>query len=101
MDYAYSILMFCFSAGILLYALLVFIFGYEVIPRGYAVKPRDKKLYSRGVSRILLLVAASPALSGITALFGDIEIMWLPALAVLLVSFVVLMIIGVRLMPKQ
>ncbi len=85
MEYGFSILMFCFSGGILLYAGMIALFGVELIPRYWMVKMTDKKAYARRFARILGVTALAPALSGVVALIVGIEeAPLLPLLALLL-----------------
>lgn len=67
----FSILMFCFSGALLLYAVLLYTTrDYKLIPRGYASKTDDKKAYARQVAEIVALVAVAPAHCGYVALFS-------------------------------
>ena len=95
----YSILMFCLSAGILLYALLVRFGGYSFIPRNWYSKPKDKKAYATRFSKILALVSIAPAVSGVVGLIGEAA---LPAALIILIAGVVfLIIIGVKFLWKE
>lgn len=65
----FSILMFCFSGALLLYAaLLALTKDYGLIPRGYAVKPKDSRAYAAAFARMIALVALAPLGGGIYAL---------------------------------
>ena len=70
MEYAYSVLMFVFAALLLLYAALVGRGGFDMIPRGYAASVDDKKAYAKNFAKVLGIVAAAPAVSGLIALVG-------------------------------
>ncbi len=100
MEYGYSILMFAFSGSVLLYAGLIAMGNYDLIRRLRAAKVRDKKEYAKRFARVLALVSLSPFLSGIVGLLGDTDRMILPAGAVLVVSFIILLAIGTRIMKK-
>lgn len=64
----FSILMFCFSGGLLLYAALLAITkDANMIARHYAVDMKDKKAYAVKFAKIIALVAVAPAYSGIVA----------------------------------
>ena len=67
----FSILMFCFSGALFLYAVLLYTTkDYKLIPRGYASKMGDKKAYARQVAEVIALVAVAPAHCGYVALFS-------------------------------
>ncbi len=70
MEYAFSVLMFVFAALLLLYAALVGRGGFDMIPRGYAASVDDKKAYAKNFAKMLGIVAAAPAVSGLIALVG-------------------------------
>ena len=64
----FSILMFMFSGGLLLYAALLAITkDYNMIARHYATKVKDGKEYAARFARVIALVAVAPAYSGIIA----------------------------------
>ena len=66
----YSILMFCFSGALLLYAgLLAFTGDCDMIPKKHAAKPKDPRAYARAFARMLAVVALAPMSSGFLALF--------------------------------
>ncbi len=97
----YSILMFLFAGGMLLYAaLLGATKDYKLIMRYWVTKPKDKRAYAAQFAKLIALVACAPALSGIVGLFGDSDgIVWI-ALAVLFAGLVAAIAFGVRLMRK-
>ena len=64
-------------------------------------KITDGELYAKRFALLIALIAMSPLLSGIIALFGKIEIMIIPALIVLVVVFILALIIGIKFMPKE
>ena len=67
----FSILMFCFSGALFLYAVLLYITkDYKLIPRGYVSKTDDKQAYTKQVAEIVALVAVAPAHCGYIALFS-------------------------------
>ncbi len=67
----FSILMFCFSGMLFLYAVLLFVTrDYKLIPRNYAAKAGNKKAYARKMAEIVALVAVAPAHCGYVALFS-------------------------------
>ncbi|MBQ9156740.1 MAG: hypothetical protein IJ137_08165 [Eubacterium sp.] len=92
----YSILMFLFSAGLLLYAILMAVTkDYNILPyrSRVSVKPKDPKAYMTQFSKVTALTAAAPVLSGLTAIwnFGA-------AMVVLIAGFVIAIWIGTRIM---
>ena len=99
MEYGYSIIMFCLSAGILLYALLIRFGGYSFIPRNWYTKPKDKKVYAIQFAKMLAFVAIAPAVSGFIGLAGEGAMT--VALVVLLGGFVALLIIGIKFFWKN
>lgn len=93
MEYAYSILMFCLAGLLLLYAGAVYRSkSDELIMRSYAVKMKDKEKYARQFSKVLALVALSPALSALVGLF----VQGVVPVVVLIVSFILLIRRGAR-----
>ena len=71
MDYALSILMFCFAGMLLLYAgLLALTKDYKLIPRNYAVHMTDKKGYCVGMAKVIALVSLAPLEFGLIGLLG-------------------------------
>ncbi len=98
----YSILMFCFSGALLLYAALIAITkDYKMIPRNWAAKPKDEKEYASRFAKIIALVAAAPLLSGAVALFGDSKWIMIAAVAALIGGIIGASVIAVRLMKDQ
>jgi len=88
----FSILMFCFSGALFLYAVLLYATKDDkLIPRGYAVKPDDKKAYARKVAEIVALVAVAPAHCGYVALFS---MGW--SVAVLIVEMILAIWVGTK-----
>lgn len=73
MRYGFSVLMFCFAGMILIYALMVWHGGFNMIFRHWAVKVNDKKAYARRFAKILAIVAIAPALSGLAGVIVDME----------------------------
>lgn len=96
MEYGYSILMSVFSAAILLYAgLMALTKNYKILPvrATQSVKPKDEKRYMTQLSKVVALVALSPALSALTGLWN-----MMAALVVLIVSAVFFIWLGTKIM---
>ena len=90
----FSILMFCFSGALFLYAVLLYTTkDYRLIPRGYASKPDDKKVYTRQVAEIIALVAVAPAHCGYVAM---VSMGW--SVVVLIVEMVLAIWVGTKIM---
>ncbi len=85
-----------FAGGILFYALLMAITkDYDMLPyrARVSVKPKNPKKYMTQLSKVVALVALSPALSALVGLWNQIV-----AFIVLPVAFVALITIGIRFM---
>lgn len=96
MEYGFSILMFFFSAAILLYAgLMAWTKDYKILPfrARVSVKPKNPKRYMTQFAKVTALVAAAPLLSGLVGLWN-----LLAALIVLIVGFVAFIWIGTKIM---
>ena len=96
MDYAYSVLMGCFSAAILIYAgLMALTKDYKMLPyhSRVSVKPKDPKRYTRQLAKVVALVALAPALSAIVGFWSLTA-----AFIVLIVGAVIFMWLGTKLM---
>lgn len=96
MEYGFSILMFIFSAAILLYAgLMAWTKDYKILPfrARVSVKPKNPKRYMTQFAKVTALVAAAPLLSGLVGLWN-----LLAALIVLIVGFVAFIWIGTKIM---
>lgn len=65
MEHGFSILMLVFGAMILIYAALVGLGGFDLIPRGWSVKVKNKKLYAKQFAKLLMLTALAPILGGL------------------------------------
>ena len=90
----FSILMFCFSGALFLYAVLLYITkDYKLIPRGYVSKTDDKQAYTKQVAEIVALVAVAPAHCGYIALFS---MGW--SVVVLIVEMVLAIWVGTKIM---
>ena len=98
MRYAYSILMFCFAGGILLYAALMAPGNDDLIPRRHAAKMRKPKAYAKRLAKVLALVSLAPLSSGIIGLLVDIERHPLPPVAALIAVFIACVRRGARIM---
>ena len=87
-----AIIMFVFSGAILLYAgVMALSRDINMIPRSHAAKVRDKKAYALKVAKVLAIVAISPALTGVAALFSSVA-----AAIVFIVSLVACIWVGVK-----
>ncbi len=96
MDYAYSVLMGCFSAAILIYAgLMALTKDYKMLPirSRQSVKPKDPKRYMTQLSKVVALVALSPALSSLVGLCNMTV-----AFIVLIATMIIFIVIGTRFM---
>ena len=96
MEHGYSILMSVFSAAILLYAgLMALTKNYKILPvrATQSVKPKDEKRYMTQLSKVVALVALSPALSALAGLWNMTA-----ALVVLIVSAVLFIWLGTKIM---
>ena len=73
MEYGLSVLMFCFSGALLLYAGLLAMEKKRpdlLIPRHYAGKMGNPVKYARRIAKIVVVCAAAPLLTGIVGLFA-------------------------------
>lgn len=98
MEYGFFILMFIFSAAILLYAgLMAWTKDYKILPfrARVSVKPKNPKRYMTQFAKVTALVAAAPLLSGLVGLWN-----LLAALIVLIVGFVAFIWIGTKIMKN-
>jgi hypothetical protein len=100
MEYAYSILMFCFAGAILLYAALMSSGDASMIPRLYAAKAKDKKAYAKRFAKALALASLAPLSSGVAALIVDISRRPFPPVITLVVVFIACMQKGVKMMEE-
>lgn len=100
MENGFSVLMLIFAGALLLYAGLLGLTGdMGLIPRGAAVpKQKNPKAYARRLAKIIALVAAAPAFSGLIGLVTGLQ--WL-ALLELIVGMVACIWAGVVLMKKE
>jgi asparagine N-glycosylation enzyme membrane subunit Stt3 len=57
-----------FGGALMLYALLIRIIGFDMIPRNWAVQATDQNAYAKQFSRVLAILSLSPILSGIAGL---------------------------------
>lgn len=74
MENGFSILMLLFAAALLLYAgLLALKKDYKLLPyrSRVSVKPKDPKAYAVQLAKIIALVAAAPALSGLVGFWNQ------------------------------
>ncbi|MBR3570819.1 MAG: hypothetical protein IKN96_08525 [Oscillibacter sp.] len=99
MEYAYSILMFCFAGAILLYAALV-PGNPGMIRRLYAAKVKDKKAYAKQFAKVLALVSLAPLSSRVAALIVDINRRPLVPVITLAVVFIACMQKGAKMMEE-
>ena len=96
MEYGYSILMGIFAGAILIYAGLMALFkDYKMLPLRVrvSVRPKNEKQYMKQLSKVIALVALSPALSALTGLWNMTA-----AFIVLIVSAVVFIWLGTKIM---
>jgi len=96
MEYGYSILMGFFSAGILLYAMLMALTkNYNILPARarVSVKPKNPRKYMTQLSKVVALVALAPALSALAGLWNMAA-----AIIVLIAGGVVFIWLGTKLM---
>ena len=98
MKYAYSILMFCFAGGLLLYAALMSQGNPDMIRRRYAAKMRNPKAYAKKFAKVLALVSLAPLSSGLAGLLFDINRYPFIPVGALIVVFVLCMRRGIRMM---
>ena len=96
MEYGFSILMFCFSALLLIYAGLIYKGNTGLIRRLWAAKIKDKKAYARRFAKILALTALAPLFSSIVALLVDIEQSPLFVVMTLILGVIAAIWFGVR-----
>lgn len=92
----YAILMACFAVALLLYAgLMAWTKDYKILPlrARTSVKPKNKKVYMTQLAKVMALVALSPALSALTALWNLTA-----AFIVLLAAAVFFIWLGTRIM---
>ena len=92
MNYVYPIIMGCLALGILGYAAVIAIAGTtDLIPRHYAAKVRNKKIYARRFALLLVIVAAAPIISGIVGLFSV-----LAGVIILIIGLAICLYVGAR-----
>lgn len=97
MDSGYSVLMFCFSGAILLYAgLIARTKDTRLIARSWAARMDDKPAYARRFARVLAWTAIAPLLSGLVALCGDAAWVMPAALIVLVFSLILALFLALR-----
>ena len=93
----FSILMFCFSGALILYAgLLALTKDCRLIPRDHTAKPGNKKAYAVNMAKAIALTAVPPAHCAIAALFNG-----LLALTVFVVELVMALWIGATIMREH
>lgn len=96
MEYAYSILMGIFAGALLLFAgLMALTKDYKMIPfrARQSVQPKDPKKYAFQLSKVIALVALSPALSALVGLWNAIA-----AVIVLIGSMILFIWLGTKIM---
>ncbi len=96
MEYAFLIMTCAFGAGLLIYALFLAGGNYNNLFRNWATNPPDKERYAKEFSKILVLIALAPIISGVLSLFIS-KLVSAVILGVLLILFIV---IGVNHMKK-
>ena len=88
----FSIIMFCFSGAILLYAGVLGLTGdITMVRKHWAAQMDDKKVYARKVAKILAITALAPALAGAVGLLNS-----LAGIIALLVGMFAFIWLGVR-----
>ncbi len=89
--------MFVFGGMLLIYSAILYATGdVKLIPRHWAAKIDDEKAYARGIAGVVALVALTPVLGGVTALFAPPLVTGI----VMAVSFILFMYLGVQIMKK-
>ena len=100
MEYGYSVLMGIFAVVLFLYGLLITLSkDILLIPKNWASKTSDKKLYAKQFGKVIMLVSTAPLLSAGLALFGSF--MMIPSIVVLIGGIIGGIILGIRMMPKE
>jgi len=90
----YAILMLIFAGCLFLYAgLLAKTKDIGLIPRSYAVKPKNKARYAENVAKVTALAALAPLASALVARITDAA---LPALITLIGGLILMLWLGVR-----
>ncbi len=101
MKYGFSILMFCLSAGILLYAgIIAAVKDPALIPRHQYAKIKNKKKYAVQFAKVLAVSAIAPFAGGITGLIWNAEQTLIPALLALITAFIICMVFAAKIMDK-
>ena len=99
MEYGYSILMGIFSGALLLYAALMALTkDYKMLPyrARTSVKPKKPKKYMTQLSKVIALVACSPALSALAGLWNMVA-----ALIVLIGTGVLFIWLGTKIVHNE
>ena len=95
-EYGFIILMLVFGAAILLSALALSSGNYKLLPKRLRhAKYSDTKAYTKGLAKVLAIVAFSPILCGLAGLIFKNNII---AFAVFIISFITLLTISSRIM---
>lgn len=93
MEQAYSILMFCFALGLLLYAVAIALSkSTNLIPRMNRVSVKDPRRYAWQFAKTLAIVALAPAASAVAGLLFGPGV----GVIVLVPAFVLCIWLGVR-----
>ena len=101
MKYGFSILMFCLSAGLLIYAgIIAATKDPTLILRHQYAKIKNKKKYAVRFAKVLAVTAIAPFAAAITGLIRIAEETLLPALLVLITAFIVCMYFAPKIMDK-
>ena len=98
MEYGFSILMFIFAGAVLLYAgIMALTKDYNTLPvrARISVEPKDKKAYTRQLSKVIALVAAAIAAG---ALVGLLNV--LAGVIVMIAAVIAAIWVGTRIMKK-
>ena len=102
MEYAYSIMMFCMAGGLLLYAgLLALAKDPMLIPKHHVAKMKNKKACAVMFAKIIAMMAAPFAVSGIVRLIWNAEQTLVPAIIVLVIGLVACLYLSTKIAGKS
>ena len=97
MEHVFPIILLAFGGFMLLYAGLIALCGFELIPKNHSVKVRDKRKYARCFAGLIAVLAWAPVIAGIVGLlFGNVA-----ALIVLIAGLIFGIWIGRYIMRKS
>ncbi|MBQ9031057.1 MAG: hypothetical protein IJ106_06345 [Parasporobacterium sp.] len=102
MEYVFSIMMFCMAGGLLLYAgLLALLRDPLLIPRHYAAKMGNRKVYCLMIAKIVAVVSLPFTASGITGLIWNSDVTLVPAIIVFIIAMVACIYWARRIVKKN